>query len=78
MNEICSYRDEVFVAQCLVSMSKERDGPSPVVSSDEEYPIEEDDYATLKSRHDIEGMIPACALPDPHTWDLEKNSKEQW
>ncbi len=77
MNEICSYREEVFVAQCLVSMSKERDGPSPVVSSDEEYPIEEDD-ATLKSRHDTEGMIPASALPDPNHWERERSSKEQW
>jgi hypothetical protein len=49
MSEICSFRDEVFVAQCVVSMSKERDGPSPVVSSDEEYPIEQDVATQKKS-----------------------------
>ncbi len=79
MNETCAYHDEVFVAQCLVSMSKEQraqcNGPSPV-SSDEEYLTKEEGYR-FKSRYGIEGMIPASALPDPNHWEREKNSRER-
>ncbi|KAL3786083.1 hypothetical protein ACHAW5_009607 [Stephanodiscus triporus] len=84
MNGISMYHDEVLVAQCLVSMSKEpcttdyaqrRDEPS-TVSSDEEYPMEGDN-CKVEIRYDRDGMIPASALPDPNHWKREKNSSRQ-
>ena len=85
MNGIRLYHDEVFVAQCLVSMSKEPcttdyaqrcDEPSSV-SGDEEYPMEGDDY-NVEIRYDRDGMIPASTLPNPNSWKHEKNSSRLW
>jgi hypothetical protein len=91
MDEIKSYHDEVFVAQCLVSMSKEEPRATPAVgqcdeptsvSSDEECPMMEDndDEVRIPIRYSRDNMIATFALPDPHDWERERlsSSSNEW
>jgi hypothetical protein len=89
MDEMNSYGDEVFVAQCLVSMSKEEPrAPTPTVgqfneptsvSSDEECPIEDDEVVRLPMHYSRENMITALDLPDPNDWERGgHSSSKEW
>lgn len=82
--------EEVFVAQCLVSMSKESRGggidslfsqqcdePSSAVSSssDEDNPLE---YSEDEDEIHSKGMILSSDLPHTNQWERERHSSNQW
>ena len=49
------------------------------VSSDEEYPIEEDDEVRIPAHYSRDNMIADLALPDPHDWERERHSSSnEW
>jgi hypothetical protein len=91
MNVVISSDEEVFVAQCLLSMSKESRGggiddslfsqqcdePSSAVSSssDEDYPLE---YSEDEDEIHSKGMILSSDLPHTNQWERERHSSNQW
>ena len=92
MNVMISSDEEIFVAQCLVLMSKESRGgginslfsqqcdePSSNVSSSESSD-EDNPFEHSEDENEIhsKGMILSSDLPAKNQWECERHSSKQW